>query len=215
MSQEIDWSKVSMDDPEFNKPPQRYRCREGRKVFAVIGMQRGERGRKNTPLIDFEVVCVQDLEPPMEGDDEQPTDVGLTTRITCWMTPRSIGRNLFRLLRVQGVDRELNLTDTEEGNADILQAACSGYFIGTVEHRQGTNRRGKEVVYTSVETDSLEPLGNIQKDPAWSEIANVASEEYTERQAERAEQQDERETRGGSGGGGGRGGYQPDKKFGF
>lgn len=181
----IDMSAVDLEDPEFDKPAQRYRCREGAKVFGVCGMERGHSNQKKTPKLDIELYCVKDLVDP-DPAENPPSDEGLTVRMTCWMTPKALGSNLIRVFRAlnysPGLDpetgerRKMNLNDDEQ----ILAAISDGYFIADVVHNEGINKKGEPTTYANVEAISCRPYQG-EVDPEWDHLLNAASEEYQRR----------------------------------
>lgn len=206
------------------KRGERYRCRDGRKLFRVVGLTRDATGN-GTAFIELRLVCLKDYEQPgMEVDRETgkwvknkdlapPSDEGLSCRLKFHDTEKARPR-IANFAREMGRTTRFSFSNDDH----IEEIAFDKLFIGEVE--VDVDKQGREWP----ECVSWERYEG-EKDPAWEalfdkgvddfEEAGKKREESARREAEKQGGGGRSRGRGGSGGGRGGSGGGRGKGYGF
>lgn len=232
--QESDDGGIDPNEADDYKRGERYRCRDGRKLFRAVGMLRDETG-SGTPYVTIMLVCLKDYEKPgfrvdrnsrdqawvKDPDLAPPSDEGLSCRVKFHDTEKSRPR-IASFAREMGRTTRFSFKNDDD-IADIAfgaEGTLAPLFIGEVEI--DVDDRGNEWG----ECVSWERFEG-ERDPAWEALFDKGIADFEEAGKKREEKQ-RREAenrgggrgggrgkgRGGGGGGGGRG-DRTDKRYGF
>lgn len=205
---------IDPNNPEYDKPAERFNPREGRKVFAITGVHRDVAPFGPTILIGL--VVVKDLAP----DDDTlnpPNDLGLSSS-----TKLTINERGMKWIGKFAKNLKYNapfVAIKDEGNFDEVIASNKGILIGSVSHRQylPKGKEDKLANYVTVsevqdyEVADLAALGLTQDGALTDAVLEVISKgesDFADRLQKMTEAKARGAGRGGvrSGGGGGGGG---------
>lgn len=227
---ENDDDMISPEDGDNYKTGERYRCRAGRKLFAVTGHIR-DTAASGTEYIDVKLVCLKDYEKP--GQDlkfnaktkslewvkveglNPPSDEGLGCRLKFHNTEKARPR-FANFAREMGRKTPFSFKN-DDHVADILTGPQPEegqpvppppLFIGTVKVDIGDD--GKEWP----EVEAWERYEG-ERDPAWDALFDKGITDFEESSKRREENKERRARSGGDGGSGRRRSGGGGKGYGF
>lgn len=204
---------------------ERFTCRAGAKVFAMVAMTR-DVFKTGTPYAEFRMVCVKDLRPAKDGPyprsdlyQDPENDVKLTSRLRFNGTPGGM-RRLGNFAKATGWEKPVKFhpygedgkADPNGANDDIFDVVKhAGFFIGKNEVEISDDGKAE---FCEI-TDWKPYKGEV--DPTWAALVDAAIDDYERLQVKREENEKKRASYGGGKGGGGKGGKAKadDENFGF
>lgn len=188
---------IDPNDPEWEKPQERYYCREGEHIWQAVGMERDKTAR-GFPTLTVHCVCLDDPTPP---DDTltPPTDAGMLCSLRFTLAEGG-GKSFFvRSVKAMGYTQPFDMHNDDH----IVAIFFEKPFIGTVKNVTKPNQRGEPRTYSEVLVDKIAP-GVFR--PEWKDLFNGGLDKYEEMLKKRAERQ---AADAAGGGGGRRGGGKP------